>query len=221
MLTHLQTCEHPRLLRTSQRPSLLVAQRHAHVHPSQLSTSREPLAGTKTPAVFNMTHQPGCWAPCRGRVAPRSHPSQTLSCWDSAQGPSPASALGEARITGRGGRGFHRFSVLSICLPTRRGRAVEPSRQPTWSSTHGGCRQNPRPGQKFYSTLSLQPLHRCPPCAPGGNLPWVGKGLCNGRLGQSHQQASPPGQSSNLEKTGRAFLGSPGPGSPVQRHQPG
>lgn len=130
MLTRLQTCEHPRLLRTSQRPSLLVARRHAHVHPSQLSTSREPLAGTKTPAVFNMTHQPGCWAPCRGRVAPRSHPSQTLSCWDSAQGPSRASALGEARITGRGGRGFHRFSVLSICLPTRRGRAVEPSDSP-------------------------------------------------------------------------------------------
>lgn len=101
MLTRLQTCEHPRLLRTSQRPSLLVAQRHAHVHPSQLSTSQEPLAGTKTPAVFNMTHQPGCWAPCRDRVAPRSHPSQTLSCWDSAQGLSRASALREARITGR------------------------------------------------------------------------------------------------------------------------
>lgn len=60
---------------------------------------------------------------------------------------------------------------------------MEPSRQPTWSSTHGGRRQNPRPGQKFYSTLSLQPLHRSPPCAPGGNLPWVGKELYNGAPG--------------------------------------
>lgn len=110
-------------------------------------------------------------------------------------------------------------SIASLCCPS----AFPHARGVLWSPHDSPPGPPPTEATVRIHVLDRSFIQHCPaaPAQVPSVCSWWKPSLGNRHLGQSHQQASPPGQSSNLEKTGRAFLGSPGPGSPVQQHQPG